>query len=288
MNFFSALGSFDFLMHALLGGLLASIACGIVGAFVVVRRIGYMAGGIAHTVLGGMGIAYYLGHPPMGGALISALIAAFIISAVSRHAAEQEDTIISALWAVGMATGVLFIAKTPGYNVDLMSYLFGNVLMISQQDLLFIAILDVAIIAITLLFYRQLVLVCFDPEFATIRGIPVAAVHTLLLCMVALTVVILIQIVGLILVIAMLTLPAASARLFSTSLALMMLIATLLGGMLTSIGLGLSFTWDLPAGASTAVLSGIAYLVALGAKKMWQARAKSRSQRKGFGAGLSS
>jgi zinc transport system permease protein len=224
----------------------------------------------------------------MWGALISALIAAFIISAVSRHAAEQEDTIISALWAVGMATGVLFIAKTPGYNVDLMSYLFGNVLMISQQDLLFIAILDLAILAITLLFYRQLVLVCFDPEFATIRGIPVGAVHTLLLCMVALTVVILIQIVGLILVIAMLTLPAASARLFSTSLAFMMLIATLLGGMLTSVGLGLSFTLDLPAGASTAVLSGVAYLTALGAKKMWQVRAKSRSQRKGIGAGLSS
>lgn len=278
MNFFSALISFDFLTHALLGGLLASVACGIVGAFVVVRRIGYMAGGIAHAVLGGMGIAYYLGQPPMGGALISALIAAFIISAVSRHTAEHEDTIISALWAVGMATGVLFIAKTPGYNVDLMSYLFGNVLMISQQDLWFIAILDLSIIALTFLFYRQLVLVCFDDEFATIRGISVGAIHTLLLCMIALTVVILIQIVGLILVIAMLILPAASARLFSTSLAAMMLFAILLGGVLTTVGLGLSFTWDLPAGASTAVLSGATYLMALGAKKMWFRRAKSRSQ----------
>lgn len=288
MNFFAALGTFDFLTNALWGGLLASVACGIVGTFVVVRRIGYMAGGIAHAVLGGMGIAYYLGHPPMGGALISALIAAFIISAVSRHASEQEDTIISALWAVGMATGVLFIAKTPGYNVDLMSYLFGNVLMISQQDLLFIAVLDIAILAITFIFYRQLVLVCFDPEFATIRGIRVGTIHTMLLCMVALTVVILIQIVGLILVIAMLTLPAASARLFSTSLALMMLIAILLGGMLTSVGLGLSFTWDLPAGASTAVLSGMAYLAALGGKKWWNSRTKSRSQRRGSSAGLSS
>jgi zinc transport system permease protein len=288
MTFFAALGNYDFLVHALLGGLLASVACGIVGAFVVVRRIGYMAGGIAHAVLGGMGIAYYLGHPPMGGALISAMIAAFIISGVSRHAAEQEDTIISALWAVGMATGILFIAKTPGYNVDLMSYLFGNVLMISQQDLYFIAILDLTIIAITILFYRQLVLVCFDPEFATIRGIRVGAIHTLLLCMVALTVVILIQIVGLILVIAMLTLPAASARLFSTSLALMMLIATLLGGILASVGLGLSFTWDLPAGASTAVLSGIGYLAALGGEKGWQSRAKARSEHQPSKDGLSS
>lgn len=288
MNFFSALGNFDFLTHALFGGLLASVACGIVGTFVVVRRIGYMAGGIAHAVLGGMGIAYYIGYPPMGGALISALIAAIVISMVSQHAAEQEDTIISALWAVGMATGVLFIAKTPGYNVDLMSYLFGNVLMISQQDLYFIAALDLAIVVVTVLFYRQLVLVCFDPEFATIRGIHVGAIHTMLLCMVALTVVILIQIVGLILVIAMLTLPAASTRLFCTSLALMMWGASILGGILTSVGLGLSFTWDLPAGASTAVLSGVTYLVALGARKLWNSQKKTRTQGRASGTGLSS
>jgi zinc transport system permease protein len=269
MSFLEALANFEFLAHALLGGLLASIACGIVGSLVVVRRIGYMAGGIAHAVLGGMGIAYYLGKPPMAGALISALVAAFLVSIVSRGAAEQEDTLISALWAVGMATGILFIAKTPGYNVDLMSYLFGNVLMISQQDLWFIVILDLAIIAITVLFYRQLLLVCFDPEFATIRGIAVGAIHTMLLCMVALTVVILIQIVGLILVIAMLTLPAASARLFSSSLAVMMLGATLLGAIITTLGLACSFTWDLPAGASTAILSGGVYLGAISVKKAW-------------------
>ncbi len=269
MSFLEALGSFDFLANALLGGLLASVACGIVGALVVVRRIGYMAGGIAHAVLGGMGIAYYLGKAPMAGALISALVAAFLVSMVSRNAEEQEDTLISALWAVGMATGILFIAKTPGYNVDLMSYLFGNVLMISHQDLWFIASLDLAILAITILFYRQLLLVCFDPEFAAIRGIAVGAIHTMLLCMVALTVVILIQIVGLILVIAMLTLPAASARLFSPSLAVMMLGATLLGAAITTLGLACSFTWDLPAGASTAILSGGVYLGAISVKKAW-------------------
>jgi len=247
-----------------------------------------MAGVIAHAVLGGMGIAYYLGHPPMGGALISALVAAFIISEVSIRASEQEDTIISALWAVGMATGVLFIARTPGYNVDLMSYLFGNVLMISRQDLYFIAALDFAILGITFIFYRQLVLVCFDSEFATIRGIPVKAIHTLLLCMVALTVVILIQIVGLILVIAMLTLPAASARLYSTSLAVMMLGATVLGGILSSVGVGISFTWDLPAGATTAVLSGVVYLGALGSKNLWNSFTKSRSNSRNGKNGISS
>jgi zinc transport system permease protein len=288
MSFFSALGNYDFLVHALLGGLLASVACGIAGAFVVVRRIGYMAGGIAHAVLGGMGIAYYLGRPPMGGALISALVAAFIISEVSIRASEQEDTIISALWAVGMATGVLFIARTPGYNVDLMSYLFGNVLMISRQDLYFIAALDFAILGITFIFYRQLVLVCFDSEFATIRGVPVKAIHTLLLCMVALTVVILIQIVGLILVIAMLTLPAASTRLYSTSLAVMMLGATVLGGIISSVGVGISFTWDLPAGATTAVLSGIVYLGALGSKNLWNSFTKSRANSRNGKSGISS
>ena len=269
MNFFQAIAQFDFLLNALIGGLLASVACGIIGSFVVVRKIGYMAGGIAHAVLGGMGVAYYFKQPPMAGALISAIAAALIISAVNRHAAHQEDTIISALWSVGMATGILFIAKTPGYNVDLMSYLFGNVLMISQHDLWFIASLDLAIIGITLLFYRQLLLVCFDPEFATIRGIKVGFINTMLLCMVALTVVILIQIVGLILVIAMLTLPAASARLFLNSLALMMFGATILGATLTTTGLALSFSVDLPAGATTAVLCGIFYLMAAGGKKFW-------------------
>jgi zinc transport system permease protein len=265
VSFFNALLEHTFLQHALFGGLLASLACGVIGSFVVVRRIGYMAGGIAHAVLGGMGIAYFLGQQPMSGALISALISAIIISRVSRvskHGHHQEDTIISALWAVGMSIGIIFIAKTPGYNVDLMSYLFGNVLMISSNDLLLIGLLDGGVLLFTLIYFKQLLALCYDPEFAGLRGIRVEWLNTLLLCMVAVTVVILIQIVGLILVIAMLTLPAATARLHSATLLGMMILATVLGMMITSGGLLISYNYDLPTGATTALISGILYLVA--------------------------
>lgn len=265
MSFFDALIQHTFLQHALLGGLLASLACGVIGSFVVVRRIGYMAGGIAHAILGGMGIAYFLGKQPMSGALISALLAAIIISQVSRPSQrghQQEDTIISALWAVGMSTGILFIAKTPGYNIDLMSYLFGNVLMISGHDLLMITLLDIIVLLFTIIYFKQLLALCYDPEFATLRGVHVDRLNTLLLCMVAITVVILIQIVGLILVIAMLTLPAATARLHAVTLFGMMFLATLIGIIITGSGLVISYHYDLPTGATTALISGGLYLLA--------------------------
>ena len=265
MIFFAALGQHTFLQHALLGGILASLACGVIGSFVVVRRIGYMAGGIAHAILGGMGIAYFMGKQPMSGALISALLAAIIISRVSRvgqRGSQQEDTIISALWAVGMSTGIIFIAKTPGYNVDLMSYLFGNVLMISGHDLLMIAVLDAAVLLFTTIYFKQLLALCYDPEFAGLRGVHVDLLNTLLLCMVAITVVILIQIVGLILVIAMLTLPAATARLYAVTLFGMMCLATFIGIIITGSGLMISYNYDLPTGATTALIAGGLYLLA--------------------------
>jgi len=261
-SFFQAALQQTFLQHALLGGILASIACGVVGSYVVVRRIGYMAGGIAHAVLGGMGIAYFFGQSPLGGAVIAALFTAIIIGWVRLHLHEQQDTIISALWAVGMAVGIIFISQSPGYNVDLMSYLFGNILMIPRQDLYFICGLDLAIVITVWLFYKQLLAVSFDEEFARLRGVSVDFFTMLLLCLVALTVVILIQVVGLIMVIALLTLPAAIAGQFARSLGPMMFLATLLGTLFTSGGLVLSYGPDLPSGATTVLLAGLAYLVA--------------------------
>ncbi|MGE4578141.1 MAG: metal ABC transporter permease [Desulfuromonadales bacterium] len=250
-----------FLQNALIGGLLASIACGIVGSFVVVKRIGYIAGGIAHAVLGGMGIAYYFGYSPIGGAIVAALLSAGIIGWINLHWQQQEDTIISALWSVGMATGVLFIARTPGYNVDLMSYLFGNILMIPRQDLYLIFVLDLAIALVILLFYKQFLAVAFDEEFARLRGVRVDLFYLLLLALVSLTVVILIQVVGLIMVIALLTLPAAIAGHFVHSLAKMMVLATLFGAFFTTGGLFISYQPDLPAGATTVLLAGLGYLI---------------------------
>ena len=262
-SFLEAVSTQSFMQNALMGGILASVACGVIGSYVVVKRIGYLAGGIAHAVLGGMGIAYYLGRSPIEGALVSALVFAFILGWVSLRMQQQENTIIGALWAGGMAVGILFISQTPGYNVDLMSFLFGNILMIASEDLYWIAGLDSLILVIVFLFYKQFIAVSFDEEFARLRGIPVERFYLLFLSLVALTVVILIQIVGLILVIALLTLPAAIAGLYVRSLNLMMVLATLFGMVFTTGGLVLSYQPDLPPGPTIILLAGAFYLLSL-------------------------
>ena len=266
-EFFSAVARYDFLQYAVITGLLASVACGVVGSYVVTRRISYVAGAISHFVLGGMGAARYLNvvHgwsflQPLHGAMISALMAAVIIGLVSLKAREREDTAIGALWAIGMAAGILFISQTPGYNQDLMSYLFGNILMVSIGDIYLIAALDALVILIGLLFYNQLLAVCFDEEFARLRGVNVELFYLLLLCLTALTVVILVNVVGTVMVIALITLPAAVAGHFTNTLWRMMLLATVLSMAFTIIGLGVSYGPNLPAGATIIIVAGIIYI----------------------------
>ena len=275
-EFLSDLQNQPFLQYALLTGVLASIACGIIGSYVVTRRITYIAGAIAHSILGGMGAARYLEvihrwdwlHP-IYGAVAAALASAIIIGLVSLGAKQREDTVIGAVWAIGMALGILFIFKTPGYNEDLMSYLFGNILMVSVGDLWLIAELDVLIVVVGLLFYNQLLAVCFDEEFARIRGIHVEFYYLLLLCLTALTVVLLVTVVGIVMVIALLTLPVAVAGHFSKRLWHMMALATIFSAVFTTLGLTLSYGPDLPAGATTILLAGAVYLaVALGGRLM--------------------
>lgn len=262
-EFFSVLPTQPFLQTALAAGLLASLACGITGTYVVVKRIVFISGGIAHTVLGGMGLAYYYGLNPIHGAMAAALAAAIIIGLVSLRAGQYEDTVIGALWAVGMAVGVIFITLTPGYKVDLMSYLFGNILMVPRQDLLLIAGLDVVILALVLLLYKQFMAVCFDEELARLQGVKVEAVYLLLLCLISITVVILIQVVGIILVIALLTLPAAIAHQYARSLGRMMVLASILGAVFVTGGLAVSYGPDLPAGATIIILAGVSYIVSI-------------------------
>ncbi len=267
-EFFGAVSDYAFVRYALLAGILASIACGVVGSYVVTRRISYVAGAISHFVLGGMGVVRYLNvvHgwsflQPLHGAVISALIAAVIIAMVSLRAREREDTAIGALWAVGMAIGILFISQTPGYNQDLMSYLFGNILMVTPTNLWLIGALDVLVILIGLLFYNQLLAVCFDEEYARLRGVNVELFYIVLLCLTALTVVILISVVGIVMVIALITLPAAVAGHLTNTLWRMMLLAILFSVAFTVIGIGISFSPNLPAGAMIIVLAGTVYLL---------------------------
>ena len=218
-EFFCALKNPDlvFLRYALIAGLLASVSFGIMGTYVVVRRISYIAGAISHCVLSGIGIALYLQHAmgykwctPLLGAFCSSLIAALIIGLVAIRSKEREDTVIGAIWSTGMAIGLLFIARTPGY-LDPMSYLFGNILLISKTDVWLIALLDVIIVSLGLFFYNKFLAVCFDEEFARTRNIPVERYYILLLCMTALTIFLLVRVVGIIMVIALLTLPVAIA-----------------------------------------------------------------------------
>ncbi len=269
-EFFEAVARFDFMRHALLTGVLVGVASGIVGTYVVTRRITYIAGGIAHAVLGGMGIAFYFStvyklsylHPYYG-AVVAALAAALTIGFVSLRAKQREDTIIGAIWAIGMAVGVLFISQTPGYGENLMSYLFGNILLVSANDLYLIGALDVVILLIVIAFYNQLQVVCFDEEFARIRGINVEFYYLLLLCLVALTVVLLVTVVGVVMVIALLTLPAAIAGFFSRTLKKNMVLAVGLSIAFTTFGLAVSYSPNLPAGATIIIVAGIVYLLVM-------------------------
>jgi len=261
-SFFDSLLRHSFLQNAVLAGILASVGCGIVGTYVVVKRIGFLAGGIAHAVLGGMGAAYYFGKNPVSGALAAAVVAALVIGWIHLRWRQHEDTLIGALWSIGMAVGVIFISRTPGYTADLMSYLFGNILMVPRGDLLFMAAMDAVIILIVILFYKQFLAISFNEEYARLRGVPVDFVYLLLLCTVAVTVVLLIQVVGLILVIALLVMPAAIASQFVGSLGRIMVLATVLGIFFTSGGLALSYGPDLPAGATIILLAGGVYLLA--------------------------
>jgi zinc transport system permease protein len=246
---------------SLLAGLLASLGCGVMGTFVVVKRITFLAGGIAHSVLAGMGAAVYFGFDPLLGALIAAIVSALLIGWIRLNWKTQEDTLIGAIWAMGMAIGLLFISQTPGYASSLTSYLFGNILLVPEQDVWFMAILDLLLLLIVGLFYRQFLAVIFDEEFARLRGVPVSFFYLLLLCLIAVTVVLLIHVVGLILVIALLTLPAAIAGHYVHSLGGMMLIATLLGSSFTVGGLALSYSPNLPAGPTIILLAGSAYVL---------------------------
>ncbi len=269
-EFFDAVATQPFMQHAILTGVLAAVACGVVGTYVVVRRITYLAGGIAHAVLGGMGAAMYLNRAvgiawlePLHGAVVAALLAAVIIGLVSLRFKQREDTVISALWAVGMATGVLFIAETPGYQQDLVSYLFGNILMVSAEDLWLLAALDAVVLVASLAFYKQLLAVCFDEEYARTRGVPATGYYLLLLCLVALTVVLLVTVVGVVMVIALLTLPVAVAGLFLHRLWQMMLASVILSLLFTTSGLAVSYAPDLSAGATTILIAAGSYLAAL-------------------------
>jgi len=257
-----------FVRNALVAGLLSAILFGTLGAVVTVKRIAGLAGAISHAVLGGIGMALYLaakgiapGMPPIAGAMIFAVISAAIIGFVSLKAKQREDTVINALWAIGMSVGVLFIAKTPGY-ADPMSYLFGNILLVSGRDLVLLAVLDAAVVFLAWRYYPQIEASAFDEEFARVRGVPTDAIFLATLAVTAVAVVLLQTFVGIVMVIAMLTLPSGTAGFAAKNLAGMMIVGTVMSAVFTVGGLAASWALDLPAGAVVVVIAGAAFLSA--------------------------
>ena len=268
--FFEDLVRYPFLQYALGAAVLSSVAAGVTGSLTVVRRSTYIAGAIAHCVLGGLGAARYFQvvHgldwlQPMAGALAAALCAAVAIAWVTVSARERMDSVLSIVWALGMAIGISFIMKTPGYGQDLMSYLFGSILMVSPSDLVLMAVLDIIIVVAVVLFYHPILSICFNEEAARVRGTPVTSMIFILTILTAVTVVLLTRIVGIVLVIALLSIPGAAVSRFSKSLWSMMVLATLAALLFMVIGLAVSYAPRLPAGATIIQIAALGYAAAL-------------------------
>jgi zinc transport system permease protein len=255
---------FDFMRNALLSGVLVSIACGLVGSLVVVNRIVFISGGIAHAAYGGIGLAFYLGLPPSLGAALFSIASSMVMGIVSLQNKQRADTVIGVIWAIGMAIGIILIDLTPGYNVDLMSYLFGSILSVPGMDIWFMLILDICILGIVWLFYKEFLAMSYDEEFSFVVGIPVTALYFILLGMIALSVVMVIRIVGLILVIALLTIPPYIAEKYTISLAKMMIFSSCLGILFTVIGLWFSYAYNLTSGATIIMVAGLTFFLSLG------------------------
>jgi zinc transport system permease protein len=248
---------FEFIQHALLAGLLVSFAAGIIGSLIVVNRMVFLAGGIAHTSYGGIGLAVFLGLPIFLGASVFAVGAALLIAALTLKKRHRMDTFIGLIWAVGMAIGVIFVDLTPGYNVDLMSYLFGSILAVTTEDLYFMGSLLALILLVVTFWYRDILAVSYDSEYAALRDVNVRFFYTLILILSALTVVIAIKVVGLILVIAMLTIPVYIAEKLSSSLFSMMFLSGAIATLFTLVGLWFSYTYNLTSGASIIIVSAV-------------------------------
>ena len=252
---------FEFMRNALLAAVLVSVACGVVGTYVVVKKIVFISGGISHTAFGGVGLGYLIGINPILAAIPFSILAALGIGAVSRKSEVSEDTAIGVVWTVGMALGIIFMNLRAGYAPDLMSYLFGSILTVPRSDLIIMLALDLVVVVTVLCFYREFSSISFDEEFAGVVGVPARGLYLLLLCLVALSVVVLIRVVGVILVIALLTMPTAICRQFTHDLRRLMVLSALMGIVLTVAGLWLSYALDVASGPTIVLVLALVFLL---------------------------
>ncbi len=241
---------YDFFLKAFLAAVFASISCGIIGSYIVSRRIVFISGGITHASFGGIGLAFFLGFNPLLGAVLFAVLSALGIQFFTKVAEIREDSSIAIWWSLGMALGIIFIYLTPGYTPNLMSYLFGNILTVSSSELWWMFLLNVVIILFFSLLFRKILYIAFDEEFARAAGLPVALFNYLTMILIALTVVLNIRVVGIILILSLLTIPQATANLYTKDFKKLILLSSVFAFFGTITGLFISYFLDIPSGAA--------------------------------------
>jgi zinc transport system permease protein len=252
---------YDFMRNALAAGIAASVLCGVIGIYVILNRIVFISDGIAHAAFGGIGLGYFLGYDPLAFGVGSAVLTALGIGMVSSRARISEDTAIGVFMATGMALGIMLLTLSQGYARDLYGYLFGNILAVTRSDVLIISALTLTILVLVFLLYKEFLLLSFDPIYAEAIGLPVQSLRLLLLVMVAFSVVILIKIVGIIMVIALLTIPGAISRRHMMGLPAIMAGSIFLGAVFVTIGLVVSYELDVPSGATIILTAAVAFFL---------------------------
>lgn len=252
---------YDFFRNAFIAAILASIVCGIIGTIIVEKRLVMMSGGIAHTSFGGIGLGYLLGFEPILGAFGFSVIAALSISSINRRAKTNSDALVGIFWSVGMSLGIFFVSLMEGYPPDMTSYLFGDILTVSTFSMNIMIIANIIVVASIILLFNYWKSYLFDEEFSKVLGIPTRALENFLFIMIALTIVVLLKVVGIILVIALLTIPPAIAKLFTYDLKNMMIISSIIGIIFTVSGLFISYIFDIASGATIILLVASAYFI---------------------------
>lgn len=241
---------YDFFVKALLAAVFASISCGIIGGYVVAKRIVFISGGITHASFGGIGLAFFLGFNPLLGAVFFAILSALGIQFFTKVAEIREDSSIAIWWSLGMALGIIFVFLTPGYTPNLMSYLFGNILTVTTSELWWMSFLVIVILVVFLIFFKPILYIAFDEEFAKTAGLPVALFNYLIIILIALTVVLNIRVVGIILILSLLTIPQATANLFTSDFKKLLVLSTFFAFAGSASGLIISWMLDIPSGAA--------------------------------------
>ncbi|MFO7828030.1 MAG: metal ABC transporter permease [Bacteroidales bacterium] len=241
---------YKFILHSLFAGIFASISCGIIGTYIVTRRMVFLSGGITHSSFGGIGIGYFFGFNPVISAAVFAVFSALGIELLTKKSDVREDSVIGILWSLGMAIGIIFIFITPGYAPNLMTYLFGSILTVSKLDIILMFILSIILVIVFTLFYRIILFVAYDQEFAKTHKIPVSFINYMLIALVALTIVLNIKVVGIILVISLLTIPQSIANLFTNVFKNIIILSIVIGLIGAFMGLIISYKINIPSGAS--------------------------------------